>query len=242
VANQDRVNTNSYTVIFAVGMAVFVAATLALVSTGLQPMQDVNKAYATKVNLLNAVGYNVESVTAEEVENVYETKFEGFVVNAKGENVGDKAAAFEVDMAKEIKKDLAERALPVFIYTDDKGVKQIVLQGRGSGLWDAIWVYLALEEDKNTIKGAVFGHKGETPGLGAKITDDASFYEDFAGKKLFAGEEFVGIQVLKGEGEGVKALCNDNQVDGISGATMTCNGVTAMMQTSLGDYIEFLKQ
>ena len=242
MANQDKVNSNGYTITFAVGMALFVAAFLAFVSQFLQPMQDVNKAYAMKVNLLNAVGLDVEKLSSEEVENIYDSKFEGLVVNTKGDNIGDKAAAFSLDMAKEVKKDPQNRALPVFTYTGEDGQKQFIVQARGAGLWDAIWVYLALAEDKNTINGAVFGHKAETPGLGAKISDDAGFYEDFKGKKIFDGGEFVGITVLKGEGGNVYANATQNQVDGISGATMTCNGVTAMMQSSLGDYIEFLKQ
>ena len=242
MANQERINSNSYTVVFAVFMALIIGVVLALVSSSLQGKQDINAEFAMKKNLLNAVGLDAQSIEKEEVNTIYETKFTGMVVNNAGKEIGDKAAAFVVDMAKEAKKDDAEKSLPVFIYKDDNGKVQYILQARGSGLWDAIWVYLALAEDKNTISGAVFGHKAETPGLGAKIKDDAGFYADFSGKQLFKGDDFVGITVLKGEGGNVKANASANQVDGISGATMTCNGVTSMMQGSLANYLEFLKQ
>ena len=232
------VNSNGYTVVFAVGMGLLVAVVLALLSTGLQPAQNVNKAFAQKKNLLNAVGYDTKNLDADKVEMIYEQNFDGYIVNTKGEQRGDKASAFEVDMAKEVKKAKEERALPVFVYTDDAGKSQYVLQARGSGLWDAIWVYCSMESDKKTIAGTVFGHKGETPGLGAKISDDPKFYEDFSGKKVFDSEDsYVGIAVLKGEG----VPTNENQVDGISGATMTCNGVSTMMQDALGSYEAFLK-
>ena len=232
-----NVNTNGYTVGFAIGMAVIVATLLASVSVGLQPMQDVNKALEKKKNLISAVGVDIEA-EGFDVDAYFEEKFDGFVVNIEGENIGDKASAFEVDLEKQVKiADKSARSFPVFVYKGESG-DQYVLQARGAGLWDAIWVYLAVDADLNTVKGVRFGHKGETPGLGAEIKDSPSFYEQYTGKTLFEGDEFVGVSIVKGAApEGAM-----HKVDGISGATMTCNGVNDMITDGIGDYLGFINK
>jgi Na+-transporting NADH:ubiquinone oxidoreductase subunit C len=77
-------------------------------------------------------------------------------------------------------------------------IKNYILPVRGNGLWDEIWGFITLEADGNTIKGVAFDHKGETPGLGAEIKDNKNWKEQFVGTKLFEGDEFVGVDVVKG--------------------------------------------
>ena len=78
-------------------------------------------------------------------------------------------------------------------------VKFILVSVRGSGLWDEIWGSIALEDDFNTITGATFDHKGETPGLGAEIKDNPKFPSQFVGKKIYdENGEYVSVQVKKG--------------------------------------------
>jgi Na+-transporting NADH:ubiquinone oxidoreductase subunit C len=106
-------------------------------------------------------------------------------------------------------------------------------------LWDAIWGYVALEGDKNTIKGAVFDHKGETAGLGAEITQNW-FQNSFKGEKVFDREgELVGINVSKTNNDPDGIDKDDNEVDAISGATITGDGVTDMIKERLQNYIPF---
>ena len=110
---------------------------------------------------------------------------------------------------------------------------------RGKGLWDAIWGYIALKDDVNTIKGAVFDHKAETPGLGAEITQ-TWFRKRFDDEKIFddAGN-FIGVSVAKGYQGGDNK--DDNAIDAISGATITGDGVTDMISERLINYLPYFK-
>ena len=236
-----NVESNNYTIGFGVVMAILVALLLAFASNGLSTFQKANIKHEKIVNLFAAVGQDIKAMEKTEAEMLYNKKFTGFLVSNSGEKSGDKNDAFKADMAKEIRNPLNEQRLPVFVYTNDSGEKQYVLQSRGNGLWDAIWMYVALSEDMNTIKGVVFDHKGETPGLGAEIKDSKTFYSQFSmGKTLFdASGTYTGVSVLKGTGN--DAARESDKVDGITGATMTCNGVTDMFKNRLSVYANFLK-
>ena len=118
------------------------------------------------------------------------------------------------------------------------GAVKYILPLSGKGLWGGIGGYLALDEDKNTIYGVNFNHEGETPGLGAKIVE-MPFREQFEGKHIRNAEgQVVSVAVLKAgnQAEG------QEQVDAISGATITSTGVSTMLQVNLGEYAEFLNQ
>ena len=118
------------------------------------------------------------------------------------------------------------------------GATKYVLTLSGKGLWGGIGGYLALDADKNTIYGVNFNHASETPGLGAKIVE-MPFREQFEGKHIRnnAGE-VVSVAVLK---KGKKAEVQE-QVDAISGATITCDGVNNMIATNLEEYAAFLNE
>lgn len=225
---------NTYTFLYASVLVIVVAAVLAFLSQSLKPTQQKNAEVAKKIDILKSV--NIES-TAGDAEGKYE-KYIGenaYVINNKGERV--EAVAFNVDLAKELKKDAAQRAYPVYECTLDDGSKKYILPVRGKGLWGPIWGYLSLNDDKNTVFGATFGHKGETPGLGAEIEKEA-FQEPFAGKSIFDDNaKLVSIKVTKaGQSEG-----DIHAVDGISGGTITSKGVEAMLQDCLSGYESFLK-
>jgi Na+-transporting NADH:ubiquinone oxidoreductase subunit C len=146
--------------------------------------------------------------------------------------------AFDIELKKELKKPVAEQAFPLYV-ADVEGSKYYIVPLRGKGLWDAIWGYVALKEDVNTIKGAVFDHKGETPGLGAEITQ-AWFKESFTDEKIMgASGTFVGVDVFKGYQGGDNK--DDNAVDAISGATITGDGVTKMISERLVNYLPYFK-
>ena len=117
------------------------------------------------------------------------------------------------------------------------GAVKYILPLSGKGLWGGIGGYLALDEDKNTIYGVNFNHEGETPGLGAKIVE-MPFREQFEGKHIRNAEgQVVSVAVLKAgnQAEG------QEQVDAISGATITSTGVSTMLQVNLAEYAEFLQ-
>ncbi len=224
---------NTYTFLYASVMVIVVAAILAFLSQSLKPVQTKNVEVAKKIDILKSV--NIES-TAKDAEAKYE-KYVGnnaYIVNKAGERVD--GSAFGVDLAKELKKDGADRAYPVYECKMDDGTTKYILPVRGKGLWGPIWGYVSLNEDKNTIFGATFGHKGETPGLGAEIEKDF-FQKPFTGKTIFDNGQLVSIEVTKA---GMSAG-NNHAVDGISGGTITSRGVQSMLQDCLSGYEKFLK-
>lgn len=118
------------------------------------------------------------------------------------------------------------------------GATKYILPLSGKGLWGGIGGYLALDADKNTIYGVNFNHESETPGLGAKIVE-MPFREQFEGKHIRnAAGEVVSVAVLKAG----KHAEGQEQVDAISGATITSSGVSTMLEVNLGEYAEFLNE
>ncbi|WP_034922622.1 Na(+)-translocating NADH-quinone reductase subunit C [Gillisia sp. CAL575] len=232
----NKTNTNGYTFMFAIIMVVVVASVLAFTATTLQPIQNENVRQEKMQNILATVGIETERSEAEEKYNKYIT--ETIALNEDG-SINEKADAFTVDLAKELKKPGVDQVYPLYI-ANIEGSKYYIIPLRGKGLWDAIWGYVSLKDDVNTIKGAVFDHKGETPGLGAEITQ-TWFRERFADEKIFDGSgNLIGVSVVKGNvGPSNK---DDNKVDAISGATITGNGVSDMISERLIHYLPYLKQ
>lgn len=144
----------------------------------------------------------------------------------------------EIDKAaveKEIATVKEERKLPVYECQKD-GKTYYVLPLRGKGLWGPIWGYIALENDMNTVYGAVFDHKTETPGLGAEIKENW-FQKPFQGKQLYKDKEFISITVVKGGAD----AANEHEVDAISGGTITSKGVQSMLFDCLVSYESFFE-
>ena len=113
-------------------------------------------------------------------------------------------------------------------YIAKKDGEKYILPVRGDGLWGGIWGYIALNEDKNTIYGTYFDHESETPGLGGEIKTEA-FQNQFIGKHLLRDGKFVGVAIIKA-GQTADGM---DQVDAISGATITSKGVETMILTSI---------
>lgn len=129
----------------------------------------------------------------------------------------------------------SERKLPVYLVKKESGTFYVFpLQGKG--LWGPVWGFISLEDDMNTIYGAVFDHKSETPGLGAEITEDW-FEADFVGKKIYENGKFRSVEVVKGGTE----ESNLYGVDAISGGTITSKGVEAMVYDCLLSYEKYFE-
>ncbi len=225
---------NLYTFLYASAMVIVVAAILAFVSETLNPIQSKNVEVAKKIDLLKSVG--IES-TAKTAEALYEQHIGSNtkVISMSGEEVEGKA--FNIDLTKENRKAAEERKYPLYICTLDNGNEKLIIPLRGVGLWGPIWGYISLNEDKKTVFGATFDHKGETPGLGAEISKDF-FEEPFKGKTIFdTSGTFTSIKVIKGGG----AAGNEHAVDAITGGTITSKGVEDMLWNGLTGYKEYLK-
>ena len=226
------INKNSFTFGFTTIMVIIVSALLSIAYIKLKPYQDRNIELEKKQNILSSVGITVDRDNAEAKYSTY-IKSE-IVLNNKGEEV--EGSAFDVDLGKEIKKDVNTQLLPLFISEVDEATRYIIPL-RGKGLWGPIWGFIALEDDLNKVYGAVFNHKKETPGLGAEI-NTPMFQDPFAGKTIFEGEVFTPIKVIKGgpkEGD-------MHGVDGISGGTITSNGVSDMLSERLNMYLPYFNK
>ena len=230
-------------------MTTIVAMLLALLQNGLRSKHEANEAIYSKKATLGAIadhlGLDYSQITDEEVESIFTNSIEQIVVNKEGkvysadeiESMGYKGGtATSIDMAKEHKKG-DDKMLPLYVYTKDDGKKYYILYSRGKGLWDEIWGCVALEDDFNTIAGVSFDHKAETPGLGAEIKDNKAWVKQFIGKKIYDGDMFKSVDVRKG---GAKDPVYE--VDGISGATITGDGVADMLQDYLVDYEPYLNE
>ena len=115
------------------------------------------------------------------------------------------------------------------------GKTKYVIPMKGMGLWGPIYGYLAINDDKNTVFGAYFNHDSETAGLGAEIKDSRAWQNKFQGKKIFKeGSEGIALSVKK------KVEDPATQVDAVTGATLTSDGVSLMIQEGLKPYVKFL--
>ncbi|NDP20747.1 MAG: NADH:ubiquinone reductase (Na(+)-transporting) subunit C [Paludibacter sp.] len=228
-------NSNGYTLVYATIMVVVVALLLAFVSSGLKETQNANVKLDKKKQILSSLDVNTEGQDADALYDQYIKK--GIVVNSKGEILSEtKEEAFDINVKKELSKKLEERHIPLYIAEVD-GKTKYIIPLRGTGLWGPIWGYLALDDDKNTVFGTYFSHEAETPGLGANITD-APFQKQFIGKHILNDkDEFVSIAVMKAG----KIATNREQVDAISGGTITSKGVEDMLSNCIGQYEEFLQ-
>ena len=136
-------------------------------------------------------------------------------------------------------KNISDECLPLYV-CQVNGETKYVIPVTGKGLWDAIWGYVALNADKNTVYGVYFTHKGETAGLGALITEYEKFQKQFEGKKLLSADgSAIALSVVK-KGKTVVGLDEANRCDALTGATLTTNGVHNMLQECLSRYMTFL--
>ena len=219
-------NSNSYTIIYASVMFVIVAFLLAFVSSSLKDIQNKNQELDTKKQILSAL--NIRDVKDADAE--YNKYVKGdMLMNVDG-TLTENTDGFSISYEKEAKEN---NRLHVFVCEVD-GETKYVVPVYGAGLWGAIWGYVALNADKDTVYGVYFSHASETPGLGAEIAT-AQFQGEFPGKKTLENGE-IALGVVKNG----KVEKPDYQVDGISGGTITSVGVDAMLKTCLSSYKNFL--
>lgn len=237
--------SNTYIILFAIALTVVFGGALSLTSVGLKPLQDKQIELDTKKKILSAVTDISNVKDPNEILSLYDKKVKSLVVDYKG-NVLEKDAkgnayvAEKVNVQKNYKKKPEERAYPVFKFVGDNGkVEAYVFPTFGAGLWDWISSYVAFGSDLNTVKGIVFDHKGETPGLGARITEK-NVQQRYVGKEIYdQNGKLISITMVKGEGnEGLSKY----QVDGMSGATMTAKGVNAMLKQYMECYSAFMEK
>ena len=241
-----KTDGNVYTVVFAVGMVLVVGALLAFLASFFKSTIDENKRIEKQQNILYAMGINEngEGDVKFVSKNVVGDLFEKYITQQlviQGDDVTPNDKAYMINIKKEqaLAKEGEKRRFPLFIGKKDEK-KFYIAPIRGKGLWDAIWGYIAMDENM-VVQGAYFDHKGETPGLGANIKE-RFFMDDFIGEHLLDSDgNFKGIRVAKGNNDPKNDEKTDYEVDAIAGATITGDGVSAMIKSDLKLYVPYFK-
>lgn len=220
-------NSNLYTVLYASVVVVIVAFLLASFSLMLKAPSEANERIDKMKQILASL--NLRGLDNTVVEATYaDAVVSDMIVNVKGSVVAEKGG-FDIEQ-----KAFSDNNLPIYICRVG-GEEKIVLPLVGKGLWGAIWGYLALNDDCRTVYGAYFNHASETAGLGALIKEEA-FQDEFKNKVITDTAGQVVLTVVK-KGN----VRNDTfECDGISGATLTTNGVSDMLNVYIAKYKPFL--
>lgn len=214
-------NSNAYIVFYSTVMVVLVALLLAVTSLSLKDRQLANEINEKKDAIVASLGLE---------KGTYDKVIDAYVVNAAGEKVAVEGEV--ISLLNKLADNYAEGKYVVF---ENKESGEVVVPVTGKGLWDDIWGYVALGADMNTIKGAIFDHAGETPGLGAEIATP-KYQAQFPGLTIYEGEELVGIYVVKGGAKGAA-----HSVDAVTGGTKTSIGLENMIKDCLQCYDAFFK-
>lgn len=228
-------------------LAFVCSALVAGAAVGLRPLQEANQDLDRKKNILYAAELFEEGKTIEEMFAPIETKI---VELTSGRFVPEET--IDPDTYQQIKAALSEengRKLTeeediaklryqekysfVYLVKEGDSIKQIILPVRGKGLWSTMYAYVALDSDLTTIRGVSFYEHGETPGLGGEI-ENRRWQKQWQGKQIYDDSEQVALQFVKGKaGEEEPGI--SHQIDGLSGATLTTNGVNDLMEFWFGD-------
>ena len=244
---ENKTDKNLYTILFAIGMVIVVGSLLAFVASSLRPKIDENKRIEKQQNILYAMGVHENDETSvafvedAKVGDEFSKYIKRQLVITNGTDAKEDDQAYLIDVKKEqsAAKDGKERRLPLFV-GEKEGKTYYIAPIRGKGLWDAVWAYVAMDENM-VVQGAFFDHQGETAGLGANIKE-RFFMDDFIGEHLMdESGNFVGINISKSNADPLNNDKTDNEVDAIAGATITGDGVAAMLRNDLKLYVPYFK-
>ncbi len=250
----------AYTLVFVTAVSVVCALLLAVTADLLRDRIKRNERLEVQRKILGSFGLVEDDMQAKEIEEVFENRLEIRLVNVEGKtfDIEGRPDVAKLEPWKAMSQALAtftltkddtemkEVRLPVYcLKGDDGSIKAYSIPLWGKGLWGPIYGYLALDSNATDVRGITFSAPKETPGLGAEI-ENQKFREQWEGKEIFGEDgDLTPITVVKGVAEeklAGKPDLLDHHVDGISGATLTCKGVNAMMETTLGYYKPYLNK
>ena len=263
-AKKKGLNTNSdiYAIVYSLVLVVIVAFLLAFANSALKERQTTNVRLDKKKQILSSLNIDVKKEVAPQnkylevfSDDAKEENLREYIIKVKEDNTYDvvKVGGFDVpnDSIGIADKNKIKR-YPLYVAKID-GETKYVIPVVGNGLWGAIWGYIALNDDCNTIFGVYFSHASETPGLGAEIAGE-KFLKRFTEKVEVAVVEngvevkkMVDKMVFDKDGkvaltvEKAKNASPEFHIDAVSGATITSNGVDDMLKRKLAPYRDFLK-
>jgi Na+-transporting NADH:ubiquinone oxidoreductase subunit C len=245
-----RLNDTVYTFLFAGVVCLICSLLVSTSAVSLRARQEANKLLDRQQKVLAVSGLvgDDESLSADLVRERFSTNIEARIVNLE---TGEYVAEGEVDPAtfdqvKTAKNPGTSRTAPpnragirripnyalVYQVMDGGNVTELILPVEGKGLWSTLYGYLALDKDTTTIKGLTFYQHGETPGLGGEV-DNPRWKSLWPERKAYDENWEPEIRVIKGPAGSPEEA--PHSVDGLSGATITSNGVTHLLQFWLGE-------
>jgi Na+-transporting NADH:ubiquinone oxidoreductase subunit C len=249
--------SNKKTLIVATVLSVVCSIALAAAVTLLKPVQDKNRELDKQRKILAAAGVMEEGKGSPSEVNAAFAKFERYLVNLDDGSFKKIDLADSYDMRKASRdpaqsialtgsQDLAKirrraNQADVYVRRDEVGhVQELVLPISGYGLWSTLHGYLVVKSDGNTVVGITFTEHAETPGLGGEV-DNPKWRAQWPGKIIYDAAQVSRLGLKKG---GVDASRPEavHEVDGLSGATLTSNGVTNLVRFWTGPlgYQKFL--
>ena len=213
------------------------AIIVSVTAVSFRPEQNLNIENEKKIKILAAAGIETDKVDEEfsRIKTVF-VDFETDKLVTIDSAYDHIKAASDPDLSTVIPKadDIAvlkrrENIGTIYVWVDEKNaIEKLVLPIRGYGLWGTLYGYLSLDSDLNTVRGIEYYDHKETPGLGGEV-DNPNWKSDWYGKRIYNDDGSVALYVTKG------ASSTDYEIDGISGATLTTNGVSNMIKYWLGD-------
>ncbi len=223
-------------------------------AVGLRPFQEANRQLNRQKNILYAAGLYDKDTPVEELFRHIETRIielsTGDFVPAEKLSPKDYdqlKAALNPDMGRELPKEAdpagirrLENFSLVYLVKDKGEIDQIILPIRGKGLWSTLYGYISLDADLSTIRGITFYEHGETPGMGGEI-ENSRWQSGWKGKKMYNDSDEISLHIGKGRASKDTEMY---QVDGLSGATLTTQGVHNLMMFWFGEngFKPFLEQ
>ena len=229
---------NSYVFMFAASVTIVCSLLLASAANLLKDRQQENIKLDMQKNILASAGFIKEGkeYTRNDILDMYEKNIASMVIDLAGEKIAEKTVE-QLDSKRDTDY------LPLYYSQEGEHIKAYILPISGKGLWSTIYGYLALEPDVNTVKGITFYQHGETPGLGGEIVKDW-FRNNFIGKKIYSPEgKLISVTVVKGKVAGkIPESEQYHYVDGISGSTLTGNGVNNFLKEDLKKYEPFFNK
>ena len=258
---RDMVNNNTKTYLF---MGLITLASSLMISysySSLKILTEENVRFDAQKNIIKSVGVDISKLSKNEILNHYLTNINEIILDQNLNKINDvlwdelvgyedkkSGTTFYINKADKIKfsgvedkeKDVTiTKYLPLF-YHSQKEVYIFPISGQG--LWSTLFGFIALDNDKNTVKGITFYKHKETPGLGGEV-DKKWFQQNFIGKKIFnSNKDLVSVKVMKGPASILPIDKQIHAVDGITGATMTSNGLSKFLIRDLTRYEGFLRR
>lgn len=241
------------TILVALAICAVLSLLVSTAAITLKPIKEQNKRIEKMRNIL-VVGDLL--IREKDIEKVFQNRIESRIVDLKtGEFLAQdkqvglldtsgydiKKVAHDPELGESVPQNIDKariRRMPKFIQVylvkEGEKVSRVILPVYGSGLWSTMYGFIALDRDLRTIRGFTFYEHGETPGLGGEV-DNPSWKAQWKGKLAFDENGNLEIEVIKGKVD-TSRLEAQYQVDGLSGSTLTTNGVNNLVRFWLGEH------